>query len=128
MDTIADMLTIIRNGQAASKDSVIVPFSSIKYALAKILEKEGYIKKVQKKATDKKKTIKITLDYKDGTQKIQHIGRISTPGQRVYRSKDKLPKVLQGYGIAIISTSKGLMTDRDARKDGLGGEVICRVW
>ena len=129
-DPIADMLTRIRNGNVAKHDSVDVPYSKQKEAIAQILLKEGYIKKVDVVADGNFKNIRITLKYgKDKNDKvITGIKRISKPGLRVYASKDELPKVLGGYGIAIVSTNKGLLTDKEARKAGVGGEVIAFVW
>ncbi len=129
-DPIADMLTRIRNGNVAKHDSVDVPYSKQKEAIAKILLNEGYIKKVDVVADGNFKNIRITLKYgKDKNDKvITGIKRISKPGLRVYAGKDELPKVLGGYGIAIVSTNKGLLTDKDARKAGVGGEVIAFVW
>ena len=129
-DPIADMLTRIRNGNVAKHDSVDVPYSKQKEAIAKILLNEGYIKKVDVVADGNFKNIRITLKYgKDKNDKvITGIKRISKPGLRVYAGKDELPKVLGGYGIAIVSTNKGLLTDKEARKAGVGGEVIAFVW
>lgn len=129
-DPIADMLTRIRNGNVAKHDSVDVPYSKQKEAIAKILLDEGYIKKVDVVADGNFKNIRITLKYgKDKNDKvITGIKRISKPGLRVYAGKDELPKVLGGYGIAIVSTNKGLLTDKEARKAGVGGEVLAFVW
>lgn len=136
-DPITDMLNRIRNAQAVQKEAVLVPFSNIKFLLAKILEKEGYIEKVEKKKKKKGniKMFEITLKYdkeKDNKEKlkpaISGIKRISKQGQRIYLKSQKLKPVFGGYGISIISTSKGLMTDKEARKKKLGGEVICEIW
>ena len=129
-DPIADMLTRIRNANTAKHDTVDVPSSKMKLAIADILVKEGFIKKYDVVEDGNFKTIRITLKYgKDKNEKIiSGIKRISKPGLRVYAGKDELPKVLGGLGIAIISTSKGVMTDKAARKAGLGGEVLAFVW
>lgn len=129
-DPIADMLTRIRNGNVAKHDTVDVPYSKEKAAIVEILHKEGYIKKQEVVQDGNFKTIRITLKYgKDKNDKvITGIKRISKPGLRVYAGKDSLPKVLGGYGTAIISTNKGVLTDREARKEGVGGEVIAFVW
>ena len=129
-DPIADMLTRIRNGLHAGMKSVDVPASKVKVEIAKILKSEGYIDnyKVEGEAA-KDKTISIELKYgPDGQKVISGLKRISKPGLKVYAKADALPRVLNGLGIAIISTSKGLMADRDARKAGLGGEVVAYVW
>ena len=129
-DPIADMLTRIRNGNVAKHDSVDVPYSKEKAAIVDILLKEGYIKKQEVVADGNFKSIRITLKYgKDKNDKvITGIKRISKPGLRVYAGKDELPQVLGGYGIAIISTNKGVLTDKEARKAGVGGEVLAFVW
>ena len=129
-DPIADMLTRIRNGNVAKHDTVDIPYSKEKAAIADILLKEGYIKKQEVVADGNFKSIRITLKYgKDKNDKvITGIKRISKPGLRVYAGKDELPKVLGGYGIAIVSTNKGVLTDKDVRKAGVGGEVIAYVW
>ena len=128
-DTIADMLTRIRNALIAKHDSVEIPASTMKKAIAQILVDEGYIKSFEVIADGEKKTIRIQLKY--GANKhlvIFGIKRISRPGLRVYARKDEMPKVLGGLGIAIVSTSRGVMTDREARKQGVGGEVLAYVW
>ena len=129
-DPIADMLTRIRNANTAKHDTVDVPASKMKEAIANILLEEGYIKAVDIVEEGNFKTIRITLKYgKDKNEKIiTGIKRISKPGLRVYAGKDELPKVLGGLGIAIISTNKGIITDREARKLGVGGEVLAYVW
>ncbi len=136
MDPIADMLTRIRNAQAVKKAVVVMPMSKIKHNISKILETEGWITKSEVvKATGTKNEaqqfdeLKLTLKYdQKGQGAIRSIKRISKPGLRVYVSKDKLPYVLNNYGIAIISTSTGLMTNKVARKQGLGGEVLCEIY
>ena len=127
-DPIADMLTRIRNANSVYHDKVEIPGSKIKEAIAAILKDEGYIKDYEVVADNKQNVIKVSLKYGANREKvISGLKRISKPGLRVYSQKDQLPKVLGGLGIAIISTSKGLMTDRAARKNGVGGEVICYV-
>ena len=129
-DPIADMLTRIRNANTAKHDTVDVPASKVKEAIAKILLDEGYIKSYEILENGIEKTIKITLKYGvDKNQKtIAGIKRISKPGLRVFAGKDELPKVLGGLGIAIISTNKGIVTDKEARAMNVGGEVIAFVW
>ncbi len=127
-DPIADMLTRIRNANMARHASVDVPASNIKKRLAEILAEEGYIKGFEIVEEDGKKTIKVALKYHEETRVISGLKRISKPGLRVYANKAELPKVLGGLGIAVISTSKGIVTDKVARNLGIGGEVICYVW
>ena len=128
-DPIADMLTRIRNAIRARHESVEVPYSNIKAEIAKVLKQEGYIADFKKATDDGKKTLKITFKLENGEQKvIQGLRRISTPGLRVYAGVDELPRVLSGLGIALISTSKGIMTDKKAREMNLGGEVLAWVW
>ncbi len=127
-DPISNMLTSIRNAQAVLHQTVDIPFSNLKYELAKILEKQGFIEKIDKKNKKIKKFIEITLKYNNKMPVILGLKRISSPGQRIYISVQKIKKVRSGYGIAIISTSKGLMTDKEARKNKLGGEVLCEIW
>ena len=128
-DVIADMLTRIRNAGTAKHPTVDVPASKLKNAIADILLEEGYIAKVENIADDKQGVIRITLKYTANKKSvISGIKRISKPGLRVYANKEELPKVLNGLGIAIVSTSKGIMTDKKARKLGLGGEVMAFVW
>ncbi|UDG79350.1 30S ribosomal protein S8 [Candidatus Ecksteinia adelgidicola] len=125
-DPIADMLTRIRNGQTAHKIAVIMPSSKLKKSIANVLKKEGFIKDFIIK-NDIKPVIKLFLKYFQGHAVIEKIQRISRPGLRIYKKKDVLPKVMAGLGIAIVSTSKGIMSDRVARQSGLGGEIICYV-
>ena len=129
-DPIADMLTRIRNANTAKHDTVDIPASKMKLAIADILLKEGYVKAVDVVEEVNFKTIKITLKY--GANKNEKIltglKRISKPGLRVYASKDELPKVLGGLGTAIISTNKGVLTDKEARKENVGGEVLAFIW
>ena len=128
-DPIADMLTRIRNANSSKHKTVDVPASNIKKAIAKILFEEGYIKSFEEINDDAQGIIRITLKYDEkGARVIDGIRRISKPGLRVYASKDELPQVLNGLGIALISTSKGIKTDKEARKEGLGGEVLAYVW
>ena len=129
-DPIADMLTRIRNGLTAEHETVVVPASKVKVEIARILKQEGYINDFAVTGeTAKEKTITITLKYGPDNQKvITGLKRISKPGLRVYAQANNVPRVLNGLGTALISTSKGLMTDRDARKENLGGEVVAYIW
>ena len=129
-DPIADMLTRIRNANSAKHDTVDIPSSRVKVAIAGILVEEGYVKGYEVIETGVKKTMRITLKYgKDKNEKvISGIKRISMPGLRIYSSCEELPKVLNGLGTAIISTNQGLITDKEARKQNVGGEVIAFVW
>jgi small subunit ribosomal protein S8 len=122
-DPIADMFTRIRNGQLASKVTVSMPSSKVRVAIAKVLEAEGYIES-SSVTEGVKPVLEVTLKYFDGKKVIDTIERVSRPGLRIYKKKDELPKVMGGLGIAIVSTSKGVMTDRAARKAGMGGEII----
>lgn len=127
-DPIADMLTRIRNGQNVNMESVTMPSSKKKEAIASVLEDEGYIEGFEVEvAPGNKSTLTVNLKYFEGRPVIDHIQRVSRPGLRIYRGKGELPKVLGGLGVAIISTSKGVMSDRAARSQGYGGEVICVV-
>lgn len=126
-DPIADMLTRIRNGQMAGHANVQMPSSKLKTAVAKVLADEGYIAAYSIKDENGKAELSVDLKYFDGKPVIDMIKRVSRPGLRVYKNKDELPKVIGGLGIAVISTSKGIMTDRDARNAGIGGEVVCYV-
>ena len=128
-DPIADMLTRIRNASAAKHKTVDVPASKMKKAIADILYNEGYIKSVEEIANENQGILRIALKYdENGAKVIAGIKRISKPGLRVYASSEKLPKVLNGLGIALISTSKGIKTDKEARAEGLGGEVLAYIW
>lgn len=127
-DPIADMLTRIRNAQRANHNSVQMPSSNFKLAIAKILKKEGYIEDVIQYKKGFKITLEVVLKKNDSKYAISEIERVSKPGQRVYTGKDRIPKVLNGYGLAIISTSQGLMTDAEAISKGLGGEIVFKVW
>ena len=126
-DPISDMLTRIRNGQRATKTSVVMPASKQKKAIAEVLQSEGYINGFEAVEQDGKPALSITLRYFDGQPVIRQLDRVSKPSLRVYRGKNDLPEVLGGLGVAVISTSKGLMSDRQARKEGQGGEVLCFV-
>lgn len=125
-DTIADMLTRVRNAQAANKEIVIMPSSKIKVSIAKVLKDEGYIEDFKIEGTVKPE-LSITLKYYAGKPVIEKIERISRPGLRIYRGCDELPTVMSGLGVAIISTPRGVITDRKARSLKVGGEVICVV-
>ncbi len=128
-DPIADMLTRIRNANSSKHKTVDIPASKMKVAIVDILFKEGYIKSFEEISNDVQGTIRIALKYDEkGNRVIAGIKRISKPGLRVYASKEDLPEVLNGLGIAIVSTSKGVMTDKEARKVGLGGEVLAYIW
>ena len=128
-DPIADMLTRIRNAGAARHESVDVPASTVKKAIADILVSEGYIRGFETVEDGIKKTLRIQLKYGPNKQRvIVGLKRISRPGLRVYARKDEVPKVLGGLGVAVISTSRGIMTDREARKQGVGGEVLAYIW
>ncbi len=122
-DPVADMFTRIRNGQAAKKVAVKMPSSKLKIASAKVLKDEGYIEDFAVSA-DVKAELEVTLKYFQGKSVIETIDRVSRPGLRIYKKRGELPKVMGGLGVAIVSTSKGLMTDRAARKVGIGGEII----
>lgn len=134
-DPISDMLTRIRNASATSKREVVLPMSKVKHEIAKILEKEDWVQKVEiikgdnaKNSQSKFDQLKIVLKYKkSGKPYISTLKRISKPGLRVYTGKEELPRVLNNFGIAIISTSQGVMTNKEARKKGIGGEIICEI-
>lgn len=128
-DPIADLLTRIRNAQlAGNKKTIITPASNIKLNILKLLKREGYLENVDVKNKDDKPFFEVDLKYTNKKPAISAMVRVSRPGQRVYAKKGNIPYILQGFGLAIISTSSGLMTDREARKKGLGGELICKVW
>ena len=127
-DPLADLLTRVRNGQAANKVNVKMPSSKLKVSVCKVLKQEGYIEDFSvSQATNNKQILDVALKYYQGTPVIESIQRVSKPGRRVYKGAEDLPSVLGGFGVAIISTSKGLMTDKEAREGGHGGEVICTV-
>lgn len=127
-DPIADMLNRITTAQAVSKETVVLPFSKIKYEIAKILKKEGFLDVAEKKGRKTNRTLELTLKYEDKKPLISSIRRISKPGQRIYSRSKRLGRVRQGYGFSILSTPKGLMTNKEAKKQNLGGEVICEIW
>jgi small subunit ribosomal protein S8 len=127
-DPISDFLTRIRNAQSAHLETIEMPGSRIKFTIAKILEREGYIQSAGERVDDGKKTLSMTLKYDGKEAKIRKINRVSTPGRRVYRGAGELPRVLSDIGIAIISTSAGIMTNKDARRRKLGGEVLCEIY
>jgi small subunit ribosomal protein S8 len=126
-DPISDMLTRIRNGQKARKVSVTMPASKAKTAVAKVLKEEGYISDFSTASDGSKETLTIELKYFEGKPVIERIQRVSKPGLRIYRRKQEVPKVLGGLGVAIVSTSAGVMSDRQAREQGIGGEVLCVI-
>jgi len=126
-DPIADMLTRVRNALAVKKSEVVLPYSKIKYEIGKILKKEGYLEDVER-LEDKFTTLKLVLKYVDREPVIKHIKRISKPGCRVYVGREEIPYVLNDFGFSILSTSQGLMTNKQARRARIGGELICEVW
>ena len=126
-DPIADMLTRIRNAQLAEKLSVAMPSSRVKASIAQVLKDEGYIDDFKVRDEDGKSTLEVALKYYAGAPVIEKIERVSRPGLRIYKGRDDIPKIMNGLGIAIVSTSKGVMTDRKARATGVGGEVLCIV-
>ena len=127
-DPIADMLTRIRNALAVRKRTVKIPASNMKQSIAMVLKQEGYISGVETEKDGAHQNMTITLRYADGVGAIEEIQRVSRPGRRVYCNAEDLPRVNGGLGIVMVSTSKGLMTDREARSSGVGGEVVCRVF
>ncbi|MEZ5560890.1 MAG: 30S ribosomal protein S8 [Pseudomonadales bacterium] len=126
-DPIADLLTRVRNAQRAQQPDVSMPSSKLKAAICEVLKKEGYIDGYAVQG-DKQPKLNVQLRYHEGNAVIEEIKRVSRPGLRVYKASDELPKIRGGFGIAIVSTSKGLMTDREARAQGVGGEVLCTVF
>ena len=126
-DPIADMLTRIRNAQRAEKASVAMPSSKLKASIAAVLKDEGYIDEFKVVGEDAKKTLEISLKYYGGRPVIERIERVSRPGLRIYKGVEDIPQVMNGLGVAIVSTSKGVMTDRKARAAGVGGELVCVV-
>ena len=126
-DPIADMLTRIRNAQCVNKTMVVMPSSKIKVAIASVLKDEGYIEEFVLTEASGKSELKIVLKYYAGRPVIERLERVSRPGLRVYKGKDEIPSVMNGLGVAIVSTPRGVMTDRKARATGVGGEVICYV-
>ena len=126
-DPISDMLTRVRNAQAVAKKEVTMPFSTLKLSIAKVLKEEGYIVDCRKEGDLTKPLLAIELKYHEGEPVIAHIERVSCPALRAYQGKNKLPTIKSGLGVSIISTSKGVMSDRQARRQGEGGEVLCYV-
>ena len=126
-DPIADMLTRIRNAQATDKVTVAIPSSKVKLAIAKVLKDEGYIEDFASRTVDGRDVLEIGLKYYAGKPVIEKLERVSRPGLRIYKGRDDIPRVLNGLGVAIVSTSRGVMTDRRARETGVGGEVLCIV-
>ena len=126
-DPIADMLTRIRNGLARNKVSVSMPSSGLKEAIAKVLQDEGFVDGFEVKKDDQKKTLSITLRYHEGEPVIEQLSRVSRPGRRMYCGANDMPRLNGGLGVIMISTSKGVMSDRQARIEGIGGEIICSV-
>jgi small subunit ribosomal protein S8 len=127
-DPIADMLTRIRNAVAVKKPEVVLPYSKLKFNVAKILELENYVGKVEKLTNGKFDELKVELKYTPNGPAIRHIKRLSTPGQRLYINGKELPRILNGYGLAIVSTSKGIMTNKEAKRQNIGGELMCEIW
>lgn len=127
-DPIADMLTRIRNAAAVKKPEVVLPFSKVKLSIAKLLEAENYVEKVETTKEANFEKVKITLKYNDGQSAISHLKRISKPGQKIYVNSQDIPKILNGYGLAVLSTSKGIMSDRQAKLAKIGGELMCEIW
>lgn len=128
VDSIADFLTIIRNGVMVAKPSVIVPYSVLKYEIARILKEEGFIRDFAVMEEHGKKSLKVHLKYVDGESVIHEIKRVSKPSRRVYKNIANLDRVIGGLGIAILSTSRGVITDKQARARHVGGELICEIW
>lgn len=128
IDPITDMLNQIRNADAVKKPEVSVPFSNLKYEIAKVLVQEGMIGEAKKATKGKNKIMKITLKYDNGVSAISGLRRISKPGQRIYGKWSEIKRVRGGYGISVVSTPKGLMTNKEARKQKLGGEVLLEIW
>ena len=126
-DPISDMLTRIRNAVAAQKTELVLPYSKFKHSLAKVLLSEGFVSGVNE-LPGRVKMLQINLKYDDGTPVISGLKRVSSPGQRIYLPVGKIPRTNGGFGITIVSTSKGLLTDKQARKEQIGGEVLCQVW
>lgn len=126
-DPIADMLTRIRNGLAAGKTDVTMPHSKLKASIAAVLKSEGFVSDFSQVDIEGKSMLNVQLKYFKGKPVIAKVSRVSRPGLRIYKPKDELPKVMGGLGVAIVSTSQGVMTDRAARKEGFGGEVLCYV-
>ena len=128
IDPIGDMLTRIRNAVLNKHESVEIPASKLKESVLKILKKEGYIADFKIKSKKEFSVINVDLLYKNGQPPLQHIERVSKPGLRVYTPSTRIPRVLSGFGLVVLSTPQGVMSGRDARKKGIGGEIICKVW
>jgi len=129
MDSVADMLNSINTAQAVLKEQISIPYSNFKYSILEVLKKQGYIKDVQKKGRTPKKRILIDLKYKEGDlPAISKIKKVSKQGQRIYTPTSSIRTVKSGYGISIFSTSKGILTNKEAKKQNVGGEIICEVW
>lgn len=127
-DPISDMLTRLRNASVVRKSEIELPFSAMKFAIAKILEKEGFVGRVEKDTVGKRPVLRIALAYEGTQSRLRSLKRVSKPGLRVYAKADDLPRVLSNFGIAIVSTPNGLMTNKEARSRRLGGEVLCEIF
>ncbi len=127
-DTISSMLTQIRNAQMAKKETVSIPYSDLKFEVARVLKENGFLKEAEKKGRKNKKKLEIVLKYQEGAPAISGIKKVSKPSQRIYKGCQEIRKIKAGYGISVISTSKGLMAGEEARKKRVGGEIICEVW
>jgi small subunit ribosomal protein S8 len=128
-DPIADMLSRIKNAIRAKKESVLVPYSKIKMAIAALLKEHGYLSGLERKGRKNRKLMELFISYnEDGSPKLNDLKRISKPSRRIYKKVDEIKKVKRGFGLAVISTPRGLKTDSEARKEYLGGEVICEIW
>jgi len=127
-DPITDMLNRIKNALLAKKEEVSIPFSNLNFEITKILEKKGFIEKTEKKGVNEKRTIEIKLKYENGIPAISGLKKISKPGQRIYLPAKKIKKVKGGYGVLILSTPKGVITDNEAKKLKVGGEILCEIW
>jgi len=128
MDPISDMLTRIKNAQLAGRETLEINFSKVKFEMAKIMEREGFLAQIEKKGVKDKQNLILKLKYNQGTPAIQDLRRVSKPSRRVYIGAAEIKPVKQGYGLAIISTSQGLMTAKEAKKNKLGGEILCEIW
>lgn len=127
-DPLGDMLTRIRNGQSSLKSEIVAPFSVLRAGVLEVLKREGYIRGYEKVSEGNKDSLKVELKYYEGNPVIKKIARVSTPGRRVYKKINSLPKVYNGLGISVLSTSRGIMSDNDARQENVGGEVLCTVF
>ncbi len=128
MDPISDALTRIKNAQLAGRETLEIPFSKVKFEMAKIMEREGFLAQVEKKGVKDKQNLILKLKYNQGTPAIQDLRRVSKLSRRVYIRAAEIKPVKQGYGLAIISTSRGLLTAKEAKKNKLGGEILCEIW